>query len=123
VRDGGWMRAGAGPGADVTYFAATGPDAGGHPVAANAIWASALFDFGEYGVAVLGLLMVTAAWRLRRRPVLAAVLLPFMVASLVNSEIPDWSLAALAIMLAAFGWGRPSADPGPCRYGDVQRDR
>jgi hypothetical protein len=104
ARDGGWMRLGAGPAADATYFAATGPVIAGRPVAANALWASVLFDFGECGVAVLAVLMIAAAWRMRRFPVLAAVLLPFFVASLVNSAVPDWSLAALGVMLSGFGW-------------------
>jgi hypothetical protein len=35
---------------------------------------------------------------------MAALLLPFLVASMVNSAIPDWSLAALGILLFACGW-------------------
>lgn len=115
ARDNGWLRTGAGPAADVTYFAVMYPAADGQPVAVNALWASVLFDFGEGGLAVLALLLAVAAWRMRRYPELAAVLLPMCVASLVNSAIPDWSLAALAVMLFAFGWvpqqGRHGALP------------
>ena len=107
VRDEGWMRAGAGPGAHVTYFAVMGPQEQGLAVSANAIWAMALFDFGEWGVAALGVLMAAAAWRVRRSPVMAAVLLPVFVASLVNSSIPCWSFTVLGIMLYGFGWGVP----------------
>jgi hypothetical protein len=118
ARDNGWLHAGAGPAADVTYFAVMYPPSAGQPVAVNALWASVLFDFGEGGLAVLALLLVIAAWRMRRYPELAAILLPMCVASLVNSSIPDWSFAALAVMLFAVGWVRHPArrrmmTPGP----------
>jgi hypothetical protein len=38
---------------------------------------------------------------------MATVLLPLMVASMVNSAIPDWSFAALGVMLYAFSWAVP----------------
>lgn len=110
ARANGWMRLGAGPAADATYFPAMLPGAHG-PAAVNALWVSTLFDFGEGGVAVLGALMIVAAWRMRRSPQMTAMLLPFFVASLVNSSIPDWSFVALAIMLLAFGWA-PRASEG-----------
>ena len=118
ARSNGWMLFGAGPVADATYFPATYPQrlsiggALGGGVAPNAIWISTLFDLGEVGVAVLGALMVTAVWRMRRFPQTAAILLPFFTASLVNSTVPDYgSVVALGIMLFTFGWIRtPSAD-------------
>jgi hypothetical protein len=107
VRENGWMHFGAGPDADATYFPAM--RAAGGPVAGvNALWADVLVNFGEGGLAILAVLMITAAWRMRRRPEMCAILLPFFVASLVNSAIPDWSLVALGIMLYVFGWV-----PGP----------
>jgi hypothetical protein len=103
IRDDGWMRAGAGPGADAAYFAAYPPPPG-VPSAVNALWVSVLFCFGEWGLALLAIAGILAAWRIRRNPQMAALLLPFMVASMVNSAIPDWSLAALGILLFACGW-------------------
>lgn len=74
----------------------------------NALWVSVLFDFGEGGVAVLAAMMIAAAWRMRHSPPMTAVLLPFFVASLVNSSIPDWSFVALGIMLFGLGWAPKS---------------
>lgn len=114
TRSNGWVLFGAGPAADATYFPAIYPQtlniggtlSGG--VAADSIWISTLFDLGEVGVAVLGALMVTAVWRMRRFPRTAAILLPFFTASLVNSSIPDYSVVALGIMLFTFGWIKSS---------------
>jgi hypothetical protein len=60
-------------------------------------------DLGEGGVAVLAVLMLAAAWRMRRFPQLSAILLPFFAAALVNSAAPDNALVALGIILFAFG--------------------
>src|ERR1019366_4671113 len=60
VRANGWMRLGAGPAADSTYFPAKYPGAY-TAVAANALWVSVLFDFGEVGLAVLAALIAAAA--------------------------------------------------------------
>jgi hypothetical protein len=109
VRDNGWVHVGAGPAADSVYFPAAHP-AGTPLVAPNALWVSVLFDFGEGGVAILAVLMLTAVWRMRRDPLMCAVLLPFFVASLVNSSVPDYSLVALGIFLHALGW-RPQGVP------------
>jgi hypothetical protein len=49
-------------------------------------------------------MMLAAVWRMHRNPRMTAILLPFLTASLVNSSIPDYSFAALGIMLFAFGW-------------------
>jgi hypothetical protein len=103
IRDDGWMRAGAGPGADAAYFAAYPPPPG-VPSAVNALWVSVLFSFVEWAVALLAMGVILAAWRMRRHPQMAALLLPFMVASMVNSAIPDWSLASLGILLFTCGW-------------------
>jgi hypothetical protein len=105
ARANGWMYLGAGPDADAVYFPAM--QAAGGPIAGvNALWVSVLVDWGEGGLAVLAVLMVTAAWRMRRHREACAVLLPSFVSSLVNSSIPDWSLVALGILLYAFGWAR-----------------
>ena len=104
ARENDWMTFGAGPAADATYFPVEYPGPHASAVAANAIWISVLFDLGEGGVAVLAVMMVVAVWRMRRHPQLAALLLPFFTASLVNSTIPDYSFVALGIMLFAFGW-------------------
>jgi O-Antigen ligase len=106
VRDGGWMRLGAGPAADATYLPAMYPSVNGTTVAANALWVSVLFDFGETGVAVLAVLMAAAAWRMRRFPVMCAVLLPFLVALAVNSDGADVPFGALAVMAFACGWAQ-----------------
>lgn len=134
ARDNGWLHAGAGPAADVTYFAVMYPPSAGQPVAVNALWASALFDFGEGGVAVLCVLLVIAVWRMRRRPEMTAILLPMCAASLVNSSIPDWSFAALAVMLFAYastpkrsvptrGWHPPPSRRSPAGRREYTRPR
>jgi hypothetical protein len=68
------------------------------------MWVSTLFDLGEAGTAILLILTAVAMWRLRCFALMAAVLLPFTVASMVNSSIPDYSFTVLGIMLYAFGW-------------------
>ncbi|MGH3257970.1 MAG: hypothetical protein ACRDOU_21690 [Streptosporangiaceae bacterium] len=113
VRDSGWMRFGAGPAADATYFPAMYPGPHGSTLTPNALWVSVLFDFGEGGVVILVVLLLVAAWRMRVSPVMTALLLPFLVASLVNSSVPDYSFAALAVMLFGFRlvtpWRRAAA--------------
>ncbi len=106
MRDNGWMLLGAGPSADTTYFPARYP--GGNGTTAlepNALWVSVLFDLGEAGVLVLCALMVAAVARMRRSPAMAAILLPYFVATLVNSGGTGTTLVILGIMLFAFGWG------------------
>lgn len=99
IRDNGWMRAGAGPGADAAWAKAEYPDTIHAPLAVNALWVSVLWDFGEWGVTAMVALVLLALWRIRRDRLLCAVLLPFIVASMVNSAIPDWSVTGLAVML------------------------
>jgi hypothetical protein len=105
ARANGWMHFGAGLAADSTYFPAMYPDRSTTGVAygPNALWVAILFDLGEGGVAVLGALMLAAAWRMRRFPQLSAILLPFFAAALVNSAAPDNAVVALGIILFAFG--------------------
>ena len=106
----GWILAGAGPAADQTYFPARFPSGTLRP---NALWVSVLFDFGLIGVLLLGALMVIAVWRMRHRPQMCAILLPFFVASLINSAEGsfEYGFVALGIMLFAFGWaGTGQAD-------------
>lgn len=110
VRDNGWDAAGAGPAADSTWLPAMYPAASGTAVAANALWVVFLFDYGIPGAVILLVLLAAAAWRMRRCPELAAILLPFTVSCLVNSSGPDPLFAALGIMLFAFGWA--PRDPG-----------
>jgi hypothetical protein len=107
--NGGWIRGGAGPAADAVYFPAAYPSESGSR-AANAMWLVVLFDFGEWGTAALAVMMLVAMWRMRRRPVMTALLLPFFVASLVNSSVPDYSLTVLGILLFAFGWATDLAE-------------
>jgi hypothetical protein len=108
----GWMLAGAGPAADQTYFPARFPSGTLRP---NALWVSVLFDFGLIGVLLLGALMVIAVWRMRRRPQICAILLPFFVASLINSAEGsfEYGFVALGIMLFAFGWAGTSQAGDP----------
>ena len=118
AEDHGWLRYGAGLAADGTYLPAVYPAAGGGVAqAANALWLVVLFDLGVAGLAVLAVLMAVAVWRMRRHAALAAVFLPFMVSSLVNSSGPDTLFVALAIMLFVPGyphapWPPPSRLPG-----------
>ena len=69
-----------------------------------------LFDFGIVGVAALAALMLTASWRMRHSPWLAATLLPFFITALINSAEGSYEYAfvALGILLFAFGWAVPS---------------
>jgi hypothetical protein len=101
----GWLYTGAGPAADGTYFRAKYPATG--PIyGTNSLWVTALFDFGVGGVFAIGLLMLAAIWRMRNDRTMAAILLPFFVASLVNSaEGPFlYVYVVLGVMLFAFGW-------------------
>ena len=82
-RQNGWMRGGAGPGVDAVHFQVP---ASGPPAAVNALWMSVLTDFGEWGLAALAALILTAVWRMRRDARIAALLLPFIVASMVNTS-------------------------------------
>lgn len=103
----GWILAGAGPAADETYFPARFPSGTLRP---NALWVSVLFDFGLIGVLLLGSLMVIGVWRMRHRTQMCAILLPFFVASLINSAEGsfEYGFVALGIMLFAFGWAGTS---------------
>jgi hypothetical protein len=100
----GWMLTGAGPAADTTYF----PAKFGSTVQPNALWVSVLFDFGLIGVVVLSVLMLAAVWRMRRYSQMCAILLPFFIASLINSAEGtfEYKFVALGIVLFAFGWVR-----------------
>jgi hypothetical protein len=122
LRANGWLYAGAGPGAENAYFPAKFR-ALAAPPGPHALWVSILFDFGVAGAAVLGVLMLTAVWRMRRHTGAAAILLPFFVASLINSAEGafEYSFVALGIMLFAFGWVTPAV---PARApGDLERGR
>jgi hypothetical protein len=105
VRANGWMLTGAGPAADITYF----PAKFRGTFQPNALWASVFFDFGFAGVLVLAVLMLVAVWRMRRHPQMCAILLPFFVASLINSAEGtfEYKFVALGIVLFAFGWVCP----------------
>jgi hypothetical protein len=112
AREHGWMHFGAGPAADVTWFAAMypGPGPSGATVGANALWVVILFDFGEFGVVALGAMMIAAVWRMRRNSKMTALLLPFFIATLVNSTGADTALVALGILLFAFRWAPMTGD-------------
>lgn len=110
AREYGFIHFGAGPAADSTWLAVMYPGPSGATEAANALWVSVLFDFGEVGVAALGTLMIVAVSRMRRNPQMTAILLPFFIATLVNSSGADTALVALGIMLFTFRWA-PSAAP------------
>ena len=114
VRADGLIVAGAGPAADITYFRAEFPSGDVQP---HALWVTVLFDFGAVGVALLAILMLTAVWRMRARPLALAVLLPFFVASLINSaeEAFGYQFVVLGIVLFAFGWAQPSRAAGNSR--------
>ena len=110
AREHGWMHFGAGPAADSTWLSAMYPGPSGSTEAANALWVSILFDFGEVGMATLGALMIAAVWRMRRNQQMTAILLPFFIATLVNSSGADTALVALGIMLFTFRWA-PAVAP------------
>jgi hypothetical protein len=103
ARDNDWMISGAGPAADSVYFNTISENSG-PKIAANAMWLSVLFDFGEWGLGVFVVMLLTGVWRMRRNPLALAIFLPFFTASIVNSAIPDYSMTALGILLFTFGW-------------------
>jgi hypothetical protein len=107
----GWLLTGAGPAADATYFRARYPATGPRSYGVPALWASILFDFGMIGIAVFGVLMLTAVWRMRKDPGLCAVLLPFSVATAIDSaeESFAYSFVALGILLFTFRWAGSGA--------------
>ncbi len=107
--NGGWTLTGAGPAADTVYFPTAYPVWLGRQ-AANAMWLSVLFDFGEWGTAVLAVMMLVAIWRMRRSPLITALLLPFFVSSILNDSVPDYSLTVLGIVLFTFGWPKDLAE-------------
>lgn len=110
----GWLLTGAGPAADVTYLSLRYPaSAGPQPYRPDALWVGILFDFGLIGVAVLAVLMLTAAWRMRKDPGLCAVLLPFSVAAVVNSAEGSFAyiFVALGILLFTFRWTGAGSGP------------
>jgi hypothetical protein len=106
----GWLLAGAGPAATSTYISAQHLK-GAHPepYGAASLWVGILFDFGVIGVAVLGVLMLAAIWRMRCHPELFVILVPFSVAAMVNSAEGSFAyvFVALSIMLFAFNWAPP----------------
>lgn len=111
VENSGWLIAGAGPAADINYFEQKYPDPLDtyRPIS---LWLNILFDFGEVGVAVLAVLIFWSAGRMRRQPAMAAILLPFVMSSLINSAEGyfQYEFVALAIMFFAFGWTSPRSD-------------
>jgi hypothetical protein len=111
ARENGWLLTGAGPAADATYLPARYPGTGPQAHTAPTLWAGILFDFGIIGVAVLAVLMLTAAWRMRKDPDLCAVLLPFGVAATINSAEGSFAYAfvALGILLFTFRWAESGA--------------
>jgi hypothetical protein len=109
ARENGWMHFGAGPAADSTWLSAMYPGPSGATVAPNAFWLTILFDFGEVGVAALAVMMIVAVWRMRHNSQMTALLLPFFIATLVNSTGADIALVALGIMLFAFRWAPVTA--------------
>jgi hypothetical protein len=129
ARENDWVLTGAGPAADDTFFPAKFPSV--VPLLPDALWVSVLFDFGLIGVLLLGTLMVIAVWRMRHRPQMCAILLPFFVASLINSAEGsfEYGFVALGIMLFAFGWagtsqvGDPSLAVQPGRPAVLEEGR
>ena len=111
LRLNGWLIAGAGPAAESTYFPARYPSVSGNYMP-TAFWVSILFDFGLIGVTILGIFMLLALWRMRDRPEMAAIFVPFFLASLINSAEGsfEYSFVVLGIALSGFGWSRHSVD-------------
>jgi hypothetical protein len=111
TEDAGLMNFGGGPGSSNVYFPAKYPTLPGQGVVVrtNALWVDVLFDFGRLGVTILFLLLAVSVIRIRKDPVMAELLLPFIVASFINSAsgIELYQFTILAIFLFGFGWGLP----------------
>lgn len=118
AREHGWMDFGAGPSADSTWLPAIYPGPAGTSEGANALWVGILFDYGEVGLAALGVMMILAVCRMRQDSQMTAILLPFFIATLVNSSGADTALVALGIMLFAFRWA-PFHSKGQVRRRDA----
>jgi hypothetical protein len=99
LRENGWTYTGLGPGSSDVYFPAKFDT-----VQAYSFFFSALFDFGIFGAGMLLLLLAVAVFRMRASP-LMAILLPFVVASMLNSAEgwETYKFAALTIAVGAFG--------------------
>jgi hypothetical protein len=122
AREHGWIHFGAGPAADSTWLSAMYAGPTGATVSPNALWLVFLFDFGEVGVVALGAMMIVAVWRMRRNSRMSALLLPFFIATLVNSTGADIALVALGIMVFAFRWV-PIATASDPQGQVIRRDR
>jgi hypothetical protein len=111
----GLLDFGGGPGSAEVYFPVKYPSGAGQNagLVPNALWVDFLFNFGMVGVALLFLLLAAAVIRMRRVPVMAEILLPFIVASLINSAggTAFYQVVIMAIFLFAFGWGLPRNIP------------
>jgi hypothetical protein len=111
TRTGGLLPFGGGPGTSNVYFPAKYPTIPGETAGLlpNALWVDILFDFGEVGVALLAILLLCTALRIRQAPIIGAILLPFIVASFINSAegTPLYQFTVLAIFVFVFKWGLP----------------
>ena len=107
IQANGWTWFGYGPNSSSVFFPAKYLDYSGlRPLGPASIWNRAWFEFGLVGMAVLLFGIVIAVLRSSKSPLLAAVLLPFVLSSCINGASGHqlYKLVELAILLFACNW-------------------
>ncbi len=106
ARQNGHPNIGYGPNSNSVYLAKKYGD--GRNYAANSLYVAWLFDFGRIGACALLAAVFLILLRLAGRPASAALFIPFLVASLINSAqgFELFKFTFVSILLYLFGWER-----------------
>ena len=112
---------GAGPDAHTVYFEEKYPPTGpiGRGPSPNALWVGVAFNYGRPAMLAVIWLVGFAVLRMRRDAWLAAILVPFALAAMVNSAsgFALYKFAVLTVFLALTGRRRIVAHPNAGRSG------
>ncbi|ETA01178.1 hypothetical protein CcI6DRAFT_03423 [Frankia sp. CcI6] len=106
ARQNGHPNIGYGPNSNSVYLAQKYGDDRNY--AANSLYVTWLFDFGRIGAYALLAAIFLVLLRLVKRPASAALFIPFLVASLINSAqgFELFKFAFVPVLLYLFGWER-----------------